>query len=334
MKRGKILVVRGGAIGDFILTLPVLAALREQFPDAHREVLGYPHIAQLALIGGLVDRVRSIEARALAGFFAPGNELDPGLVDYFGSFGLIISYLYDPDEYFRANIARCSRAQFIAGPHRPDENVKLHATEVFLKPLERLAIFNADPVPRLSVLSKKLGDREGERLGEPISSGNSTVRQEPRPPDGMQRVPIVALHPGSGSERKNWPEAKWAQLLTYLITSTHCKILLVGGEAEGDRLKRLSATLPPERHSILQSAPLTELAQRLSACAGFVGHDSGISHLAAAVGLPAVVLWGDTDETIWRPQGAQVILVREPRGLGELTVEQVVEELRRIVPVK
>ena len=51
---GKILVIRGGAIGDFILTLPAIAALRNQFPQAHLEILGYPHIAQLALAGGLV----------------------------------------------------------------------------------------------------------------------------------------------------------------------------------------------------------------------------------------------------------------------------------------
>jgi hypothetical protein len=53
---GRILVIRGGAIGDFILTLPAIAALRRQFPAAHLEVLGYPHIAQLALAGGLANR--------------------------------------------------------------------------------------------------------------------------------------------------------------------------------------------------------------------------------------------------------------------------------------
>ena len=68
--RGKILVIRGGAIGDFILTLPAITALRQQFPEAHLEVVGYPHIVQLAEAGGLVNRVQAIEARALAGFGA------------------------------------------------------------------------------------------------------------------------------------------------------------------------------------------------------------------------------------------------------------------------
>ena len=119
------------------------------FRTAHLEVLGYPHIAQLAVAGGLVDRVQPIEARGLAGFFARGGTLEPGLMDYFSGFDLVISYLYDPDEIFKTNVCRCPVGQFIVGPHRPDETERIHATRVFLEPLERLAIFDADPVPRL-----------------------------------------------------------------------------------------------------------------------------------------------------------------------------------------
>src|SRR5882724_5690944 len=130
----KVLVIRGGAIGDFILTLPVLAALRGQFPRTEIEVLGYPHIAKLALAGGLARRVRSIEARPLAGFFARNGELAAELAEYFSGFHLIVSFLYDPDEIFKTNVNRFSKAQFIVGPHRPDESEELHATEAFLKP--------------------------------------------------------------------------------------------------------------------------------------------------------------------------------------------------------
>src|SRR5258707_9635926 len=96
--RGKILVIRGGAIGDFILTLPAISALRRHFPEAYLEVLGYPHIIRLAVEGELVNEARSIEARALANFFARNGELAEELVDYFSEFDLILSYLYDPDE--------------------------------------------------------------------------------------------------------------------------------------------------------------------------------------------------------------------------------------------
>ena len=229
----KILVIRGGAIGDFILTLPAIAALRRQFPLAHLEVLGYPHIARLAVAGGLADRVQPIEARGLAGFFARNGTLEPDLVDYFSEFELVISYLYDPDEIFKTNVSRCLVKQFIVGPHRPNEAGGLHATQVFLKPLERLAIFDADPVPRL-------------QLSSPASP----------------RQPLLIFHPGSGSERKNWPETKWAGLIRHVAATTNWYVLLVGGEAEGERLQRLAAVMPAARCTIAQGLPLAELAQR------------------------------------------------------------------------
>jgi len=303
MSQGKILVIRGGAIGDFILTLPALAALRRQFPNAHLEVLGYPHIVQLAQAGGLVDRVQAIEARALAGFFARQGELSEALRDYFSEFDIIVSYLYDPDEIFKTNVARCCFGQFIAGPHRPRETEAIHATRVFLKPLERLAIFDADPIPRLS-----------------IKHHQSTAD-------------CLALHPGSGSERKNWPERNWSDLIGSFLNSTDTNLLLVGGEAEGERLQRLAAALPLSRCTVARSLPLVELAGRMQACVGFVGHDSGITHLAAALGVPTVVLWADTVEAIWRPQGERLTVIREPAGIESIRIERVRCELQALLKV-
>ncbi len=299
--KGKILVIRGGAIGDFILTLPVLTALRAKFPETQLEVLGYPHIAQLALAGGLADAVQYIEGRALAGFFARGGALDLDLCGYFAGFHIIVSYLYDPDEIFTTNVRRTSTAQFITGPHRPDEARGVHATESLLQPLERLAIFSADPVPRLS-------------LAAPISAS-----------------PRLALHPGSGSEKKNWPEARWAALLARLIQDTNTHILLVGGEAEGGRLERLARSAPPHRLEIARGLPLTELAGRLRGCRGFVGHDSGITHLAAALGLPVVVLWGPTVEPVWRPLGKNIALLKRAGGLSGLPPEEVFAQIRSAI---
>jgi heptosyltransferase-2 len=300
--RGKILVIRGGAIGDFILTLPVLVALREQFPDARLEVLGYMHIAQLALTGGLADDVKSIEARALASFFVPDGKLDESLAVYFAGFALIVSYLYDPDEIFQGNIRRCSTARFVVGPHRPDEQAALHATEAFLKPLANLAIYDADPVPLLAISPKP-----------------STLNQ-------------IALHPGSGSERKNWPEENWIRLIQHLHMATRFNFLLVGGEAEVGRLRRLSAVFRPDRLALAQSLSLVELARRLQTCLGFIGHDSGISHLAAALGLPALILWGETNETVWGPRGKRITVLRSPEGLQGLPVERVFDQLERFLP--
>jgi heptosyltransferase III len=302
--QGRILVIRGGAIGDFILTLPVLAALRQQFPHSRLEVLGYPHIARLALIDRLVADVRCIEAGALAGFFAREGMLAADLADYFSDFGVIISYLYDPDRIFETNVRSCSEAQFIAGPHRPNENENLHATKVFLKPLQTLAIFEADAIPRLAVTKA-------------FETGVTTGRW-------------LALHPGSGSDTKNWPESKWAEFLEYLIKSTTFHLLMIGGEAERERVGRLVKPLPQTRLKLMQSVPLTELAQWMSACIGYVGHDSGISHLAAAVGLPSLILWGHTAENVWRPRNQQLTLLRGSHGLENLSVPVVINHFEQL----
>jgi heptosyltransferase-2 len=282
----------------------VLSALRRQFPQCRIEVIGYPHIARLAERGGLADAVRSIESRPLAEFFGRGAKLDTGWAAYFGEFALIISYLYDPDQVFQVNVQRCSKAQYIAGPHRPNDEGRLHATETFLLPLERLAIFDADPVPRLDVMLSVDAEQDG-LVGAM----------------GARRA--LALHPGSGSERKNWPEQGWQELIERLVAGSDWHLLLVGGEAEGDRLNRLSRNVPPERMTVALNQPLPLLAEQLAGCRGYVGHDSGISHLAAAVGLSGLLIWGDSKEAVWRPRSERFRVVSSPQGLEAVTVEQV-----------
>lgn len=297
MNKGAILVIRGGAMGDFIVTLPVLAALRERFPDTRLEVVGYPGPAGLAVAGGLADGFRPIESRGLAGYFARRGELDAEWAAYFAGFNVIFSYLYDPDEFFQTNVTSVTRAQFILGPHRPDETSSRHITEQLLGPLERLGIFEANPEPQLRIPGA--GRRDGDATVE------------------------LAVHPGSSSERKNWPEARWAELLAEWSRTTAWNFLLLGGEAEGDRLQRLAAVIPEGRREIWSHRPLTDVARRLMAATAFLGHDTGPGHLAAALGLPGVTLWGATNAPVWRPRSPRFELLHAGPDLGTLALGEV-----------
>src|SRR5438477_6782626 len=118
----RILVIRGGAIGDFVLTLPAVKLLRDRFPNAHLEILGYKHIAALAEKRFYADAVRSIESASLAKFFAKDSALPADSLDYFGSFDLILSYLYDPDGIFETNVKKSCCGTFIAGPSKLDNS--------------------------------------------------------------------------------------------------------------------------------------------------------------------------------------------------------------------
>jgi len=131
----RILVIRGGAIGDFILTLPALRTLREACPNAHIEILGYKHIAALAENRFYAQAVRSIEYGPLSGFFAKNSELPAELADYFASFDLIISYLYDPDCIFKNNLRRCGVENLLCGPARIVKTSD-HAARQLARPIE------------------------------------------------------------------------------------------------------------------------------------------------------------------------------------------------------
>jgi len=105
-KQPRVLVIRGGAIGDFILTLPVIRLLKQSLPGAAVEVLGSPGIADLAMKAGLAENCRSLSDPGLALLFARGATLSSEWQAYFRSFHLVISYLFDPEGLLKQNLER------------------------------------------------------------------------------------------------------------------------------------------------------------------------------------------------------------------------------------
>lgn len=275
------LVIRGGALGDFLLTLPVLAALRESAPSARIDALAYPSFARLASATKIIDAARSIEYGPLAGFFSRGAELNPELRKYFGSFDLIVSYLYDPDGIFAENIASCGAQRFLAGPSRLSE--KSHAIDQLAAPLAELELPLTSRAVVLSILPEK----------------NDT--------------PTLALHPGSGSPTKNWAPEKWQTLAATLLAEyPELRIAVIGGEADAVALASLQQIPAHERLVFWENLPLEELARRMAGANAYVGHDTGVSHLAAAIGCPTLLLFGPTEPGIWAPPHQHVRILRAP----------------------
>ena len=299
---GKILAIRGGAIGDFILTLPALHLLRTGLDAERIEILGYESIAQLAVEFGFADRVRSIEHGKLAPFFNPRADLDPGLCSYFQEFSLIVSYLYDPDGYFHGNLERAGAKTVIQASHRVNELSSDPAAAQLAKPLESLALFLDQPHISLNLRSS---------AGTP-------------PEDGL-----IALHPGSGSPKKNWGYENWAETARIIHEQyAKARFLIVSGEAEAetitDFLRLLRSREIPFEH--LENASLPDLARRLAGCQAFLGHDSGVSHLAGAAGVPSVLIFGPTDPAIWAPQNPCVRVLRDDSRMpSAITPKQVLE---------
>lgn len=283
---GRILVIRGGAVGDFILTMPAIRLLRENFPEAHIEILGYPAITKLACDAFHADATRSIEYGPMAGFFSRKSVLQPQLAEYFAGFHQVISYLYDPDWIFETNLRLAGVKNLLIGPGRLTEQI--HAAHQLARPLEQLALF----------------------LGDPFARFFPTAEDEAETAFFLKRMdrPFVAIHPGSGSIRKNWPLKRWSELIPR-IQRAGFQVLITAGEADESVAGPLEKCF---RIPVARNLPLRTLGAILSQAVLYIGNDSGISHLAAASGCRCILLFGPTDPGIWAPRNPDVAVIRSP----------------------
>jgi len=300
----RILVIRGGAIGDFILTLPAVHVLRDAYPDAHIEILGYAHIAALADKRFYANAVRSIEYGALSRFFARQTELPDELAKYFSGFDLIISYLFDPDLVFQNNLERAGAGDILIGPGRLNESA--HAACQLAKPM-------------MTDLGLKFSSTNARIYpsGEDRAAAATVLRD--------LAAPIVALHPGSGSERKNWLLGNWMELGNRLLNSKNFagSIVVVTGEADQAQARQLRSGWTNSRVRFAPTLPLTHVGALFEQSI-FIGHDSGISHLAAAAGARCVLLFGPTNPDVWAPTGENVQVIRAiDQKLESISVDEV-----------
>ena len=245
----------------------------------------------LALMAGYADAARSIEYSAMAGFFAPGSNLDPDLEAYFSSFSVVISYLFDPDDFFVGNLERAGVETVVRCPYKIDESGE-HASRQLAAPLEELAMWLDDAAAVI--------------------------------PGAELHRDLVAWHPGSGSPKKNWSPEKWADVFVKLGID---ELLLISGEAEEERMAEIESALESRgvRFTSARGVGFEDLCTQLRRVRVFFGHDSGIAHLAAACGAPCVLVFGPTDPDVWAPANEGVLVVRAPDGeLERLEVEDVV----------
>jgi heptosyltransferase-3 len=286
----KILVLRGGALGDFLVTLPALGLLRARWPQARIELVGHARAAELGLPDGPLDAVHSQHEARWAALY--GREpLAAGLHAWLAAFDLVVNYWPDPDGALAAHFpVRTGQTWMTAGALPAVSPAARHYCEA----LRPLGLATTDYRTRLPVGKFETQNSKPQTLN-PAS---------------------IAIHPGSGSPRKNWPVERWAELGGRL--RGQAPLLIVGGEADATAVAALAAL-----GEVAQNLPLPELARRLAACQRFLGHDSGVSHLAAAVGTPWVLLFGPTDPTMWAPPGEQGHVIRRGPELSAISVDDV-----------
>ncbi|HXX32917.1 MAG TPA: glycosyltransferase family 9 protein [Thermodesulfobacteriota bacterium] len=305
-----ILVIHQGAVGDFVLALPGLEVVRKAFPQAKSVLMGYPGILELAEKRFYADEILSVDQRGVASFFVPEGPLDPSLSQFFRRFDLVAVFGRDGEGPVVKNLRRVCQGRVLHIHSFPSWNEKVHLTDHILKQFAHYGFTASGSIPKLYL---KEEDREWAR-GFWKSKG---VTPE-------ERQKIIILHPGSGSKKKVWPLDRFINLAHVFQHHLGSRILIILGPAEGPEVEKAFEGMRPFAPVLAKGLTLLQLASVMEGCRFFVGNDSGISHLAAAIGLPTVAVFGPTDEEVWSPRGEKTFVVSRRVHCSPCTQERLV----------
>jgi heptosyltransferase III len=292
--RELIVVFRPGALGDTLVTVPALRAIRAEHPNAVIELVGNGPAGRFLAVEGIVDSALDFDdAQVLPLFYSP-----PQIPSRWADTSLVVVWLDNADAL--AYAFKELGAAVLACSPMPAEP-KLHVAEHLLRSLADVGVGSGE-------LRDLVGAINPEKL-------------EPR-----RRV---VIHPGSGSATKNWPAANYAALVREL-GATGAEALLMEGPADRDVLLAVQGALAPQSVRVVRPPSLDALAAELRAARLYVGNDSGVTHLAGLLGAPIVAIFGATDPKQWAPLGPKVRVVQGAAlALGQRNRWPSVEEVRR-----
>lgn len=283
LRNGKILIVHQGALGDLILALPAIKALRDVLQPARMEMMGHPWT--LALVSGrpYADAVIDSNRGDMAPFFQEATALPAEICRYLEEFAA--AFCFSRSETLARNFRRAGIRQVFTLPSFPA--ARMHVIDHHLLSLKALGIPSTSTSPLIYV-----PDQERHEAEQFLRS------------QGWDLTGIIALHPGAGSRKKAWPAARFAALARALAGKSH-KILIIAGPADEKITKEVLKGLADTPYLLVQDQPITRLAALLNFACLFIGNDSGISHLAAALKRPTIALFGPTDPHVWAPRSDQ-----------------------------
>lgn len=283
----RILVYRLGALGDTLLTLTALDALRLRYPGAHITLAAHPGYAAPLKDAGRVDAVLdagSVPFHLLHRTPPAGeDELDRLLA----RFSIAALFARDPEEAVARRLDSNFPGKWLVSPPFPPEEEEVHTAGWLRRSLKPLGV--SPSASATTPLQPSPDSREKARL---LLRGMA-----------LDNSPIFGIHPGGGGRAKWPPPGTLARIAKDYCRKSPARPFLIRGPADGEAceafLGHWGDTLP-----ILETSRLEVLAGVLADMGAYLGGDSGVTHLAALCGAPVLALFGPASNPVrWGPVG-------------------------------
>ncbi|MGC4049359.1 MAG: glycosyltransferase family 9 protein [Paludibaculum sp.] len=286
----RVLIVRLRSLGDCVLTTPALFLLKQHRPDLEIGVVVEDRFSQLFAGNRDVSAILPPSKRAVLGF-------RPALaLNYHGG----------------------SRSAALTG-------LSLAGHRAGFGHFRQQWVYNIH-IPRAQqILGEERTVHTAEHLASAVFYLGVPMTDIPRArlfcAPSAKRPPYAVLHPMASASGKTWPSGRFLEVARHLRESGLPPVV-IGGPGDD-----LSVFQEFER---LEGAPLEAVKSLISGAELFVGNDSGPAHMAAAFGVPVVVLYGTSDPIIWAPWKTRSQVLASPLGLEAVPVEQAIAAVERL----
>jgi heptosyltransferase-3 len=304
------IILQPGAIGDCVLTLPLAEFMKDCLGLGGVDILG--HTEYIGIFPGrtCVDGIQSIDSVDLHRLFAETNTFDlvdgDALINTFADYAWIVTFLGEPDSNFEQNLiftANCSRsAEVITLSMKPStygagEKSSTHITDFYIQQFISQSGLSLEPrlVCKTKSLIKatKADINRGRELLEEIPATLGFGQARHRRVDFSEK--LVVIQPGSGGSHKCWHLDNFLAVAK-VLASEGVEVIFLLGPAEMERLSASAIGRIETVSRILTNLSLADVLAVLSNAGGYIGNDSGITHLAAAMGVKTVAVFGPTPD--------------------------------------
>jgi heptosyltransferase-3 len=296
-------ILQPGAIGDCILTLPLAEFMKDSLQLGGIDILG--HTEYIGILPGrtCVDSVRSMDSMNLHRMFVETSAFDltdgDPLINAFADYAWIVTFLGEPYSNFEQNLiftVNCSHSsEVITLSMKPPEDYSNHLTDYYRQQFIDESGLSLEPrqIERGAPLIKatEADVNKGRELLTEIQVDSSEK--------------LVVIQPGSGGLHKCWHPDNFLAVAKEL-RSKGVNVVFLLGPAEQERFSNATINDINRLAKCLTDLSLTQVVELLSCSNGFLGNDSGITHLAAGMGVRTLVVFGPTNPAVYKPVGPAV----------------------------